>query len=64
MNAVKRFVAFAGDDYYPCGGWGDFIGSFDTMPEAKAAADAQERAGKWSHVVDLFTGETVGRVTG
>jgi hypothetical protein len=27
---MKRYLVFAGDDYYPAGGWGDFQGSFDS----------------------------------
>lgn len=30
MAKPKRYLVFAGYDYYPEGGWGDFQGSFDT----------------------------------
>lgn len=33
---MKRFAVFAGDNYYPGGGMGDFIKSFDTAEEARA----------------------------
>jgi hypothetical protein len=36
---MKRFLLFAGELYYPCGGWRDFIDSFDTLAEAEAKAD-------------------------
>lgn len=34
---MKRYLAFAGDTYYPAGGWDDFKGDFDTKAEAYAA---------------------------
>jgi hypothetical protein len=37
---VKPVLLFAGGDYYPAGGWGDLIGTFDTVHEAKAHIDA------------------------
>ena len=40
---MKRFLVFGGEDYYPHGGWGDFIDSFDTIEEAKSCA--QQRFG-------------------
>jgi len=30
----KRFLLFAGQNYYPDGGWHDFVKSFDTYEEA------------------------------
>ena len=36
--AEKPFALFLGDDYYPDGGWRDFVGFFTTMDEAVAAA--------------------------
>ncbi len=32
---MKRFLLFAGSSYYPDGGWGDFIGHYDTEEEIK-----------------------------
>jgi len=29
------FLLFAGDNYYPSGGWGDFIQEFETLEGAK-----------------------------
>jgi hypothetical protein len=29
------FLLFAGDAYYPSGGWGDFIQAFETLEGAK-----------------------------
>lgn len=63
---MKRFLLFAGDQYYPSGGWQDFKKSFDTVLEAvKAAAgntkDTDLRSGTWDwwQVVDLETGKMV-----
>ncbi len=55
---MKRFLVFSGYDYYPCGGWDDFLGDFDSIGEARAAA-AKEPPVYWTHVVDLQSGEKV-----
>lgn len=59
---LKRYLAFAGDWYYPLGGWEDFVGSFGSIIDAKEAAldygpfpDEPD----WAHVVDVETGEKV-----
>lgn len=42
-------LLFAGDGYYPGGGWRDFVGAF---PTAQAAMDACPPDGNdWAHVV-------------
>ena len=55
---VKRFVVFGSESYYPAGGWGDFVNSFDTSEEAIKCADSfyLEKA---PEVVDLETGEDI-----
>jgi len=53
---MKRYALFAGDYYYPSGGWNDFRGSFETV---EAAVDAVAPHYDWYHVVDLTTGELV-----
>lgn len=30
---MKRYLLFAGDTYYPNGGWYDYLGSFDTTED-------------------------------
>lgn len=50
-NVEKMFLVFAGEDYYPSGGWNDFVGSYPTLHEAKEAAVKQRR--DWWHIVDL-----------
>jgi hypothetical protein len=31
---MKRYLLFLGWDYYPSGGWGDFVGDYDDPNEA------------------------------
>lgn len=65
---MKRFLVFAGSNYYPCGGWSDFVGAYDSLEEARAAAEERKTLGQayeargqtfrctpddWAHVVDL-----------
>lgn len=45
------FLLFAGDSYYPSGGWDDFRGQYLTREQAERAA-ASIRC-DWWHVVDL-----------
>ena len=33
---MKRFLIFAGDNYYPSGGMRDFIGDYGTFQEAES----------------------------
>lgn len=58
---MKRYLLFAGRRYYPVGGWGDFIDSFDTEEDAaehvraankQAARDGKLRPFEWHEVVD------------
>lgn len=56
---MKRYLLFAGDTYYPSGGWYDFIGSYSTVGEAQAQAQSDERHYDWAHVVDSQTGQVV-----
>jgi hypothetical protein len=48
---LKRYLLFCGDDYYPAGGWDDFVGSFDTKDEADDAA-AQLADANWHQIID------------
>ena len=55
---MKRYLVFAGIDYYPAGGWNDFQGSFASLNEANVAclrAEAEKGKhgdGVWFHIVD------------
>jgi hypothetical protein len=55
--AVKRFVIFAGDQYYPDGGWSDYRSSYATLDEARHAITPRD----WWQIVDLETGRIVER---
>lgn len=56
---MKRYLLFAGQEYYPSGGWFDFRGSYD---DCEAAVDVSKTLGTvwesywWYHVVDSTTG--------
>ena len=57
---IKRFVLFAGQDYYPLGGWKDYQGSYDTQTEAEHAMQTLALDFvEWFQIVDLQTGEFV-----
>ena len=49
---MKRFILFAGDDYYPQGGWGDFRGFFDTIEECLKELIKTPIKYDWAHVYD------------
>lgn len=48
---LKRYLVFDYGDYYPGGGWNDFVGSFDSLEEARASEHRE--------IVDTQTGERV-----
>lgn len=50
----KRFILFAYDDYYPCGGSGDLRGEFDSLEEAQAEGESLRNDSK--EILDLDTG--------
>ena len=47
-----RYLLFAGDAYYPQGGWWDFVGAFGSVEKAKEAKGGVRRAYDWAHIVD------------
>lgn len=54
--ALKRFILFRCDYYYPSGGWNDFVGSFDTLEEANNIALKNFKSNnEWFHIIDLNT---------
>ncbi len=57
---MKSFLLFAGDHYYPSGGWGDFQSAHDSLGEAFVAATLPisfpETSFDWWHVIDLSSG--------
>lgn len=52
---MKKYLLFAGCDYYPSGGADDFIESFDEVSDAVASIHADSRGNDWYHVVDRDT---------
>jgi hypothetical protein len=56
---MKRFLLFSYDDYYPCGGWNDFDGDFDTVEAAKEYVLAQPYKSDAYTVVDTTTKQVV-----
>lgn len=48
---MKRFLLFAGSDYYPSGGWKDFQKDFDTLEEANNYIGQNYNA-DWFHLID------------
>jgi hypothetical protein len=59
------YALFAGDNYYPCGGWEDFQGFFDSLEEAQSVISFEKPVGDkccvydWAHIVDLEQGKVV-----
>ena len=58
------FALFAGDTYYPGGGWYDLVGTYDSLAAAQSAAahgwpDRYEENAvnpyDWYHIIDLTT---------
>ena len=51
---MSRFLVFAGDRYYPGGGWHDFHSAHETEESAVATAKqlVLDRIRTWSHVAD------------
>ena len=63
---MNRYLLFAGDAFYPMGGWQDFHGSFDSVSEALAFAEAHAHPEDdeafalpfdWIEVVDSSTNQ-------
>jgi len=71
---MKRYLLFAGDHYYPSGGWRDFQGSFDTgteaVEEAQKGKNYSESARRkyeirpwdWWQVIDSVDGTELHKV--
>lgn len=54
---MKRYLLFAGDDYYPQGGMSDFVDSFNTPQEAYDSYAPKYNA--WYQIVDYQTLEVI-----
>lgn len=56
---MKRYLVFAGDDYYPSGGWNDFRDDFDDIDAAKTEARRLLSRYSWVQLIDLVTKEDI-----
>jgi len=58
---MKQFLLFAGDNFYPAGGWKDFVASYDSAGAAfkKGESKKAKRDADWFHVIDSETGRQV-----
>lgn len=56
---MKRYLVFAGSQYYPYGGWSDFQGDWDTLAEAVEYSCLCGIAFDWWHIVDTTTKQIV-----
>jgi hypothetical protein len=54
MDYHNQFLLFGGDDFYPSGGWDDFICDQPTLSDAITTA-SQIDGKDWFHVVNLKT---------
>ena len=62
---MKRFILFAGDDYYPYGGSDDVEGFYDTIEEAIENHIPRFRYdGGWANILDCEKHTTVRRFKG
>lgn len=58
---MKRYILFAGHNYYPYGGMKDEKGNFDYMIEAHSFYKAQkdDEQWEWAHVLDTETHQVI-----
>ncbi len=47
-----KYKLFSGDFFYPSGGYGDFIGSFETVQECIDFVEKTPLNFEWSHIVE------------
>ena len=55
---MKRYLVFVGSDYYPLGGWGDFVGDYNTLEEARLRALNKKE--DWYQIIDSTNKQIVG----
>ena len=54
---MKQFLLFGFDEFYPGGGWSDFISSHDTKEEAIIAIKEHTGNCDYYQIVDTLTDE-------
>ena len=50
---MKKYLVFIGGNFYPEGGWHDFVGDFDTLQDALVKVVLLKD--DWFHIVDRDT---------
>lgn len=66
---MKKYLLFLGAQYYPCGGWKDFHGEFDSIKEAVQFVTDNPRYNEegcmvlidWAHITDTNLKQVVWR---
>ena len=58
-EALRPYLVFAFDHYYPQGGWNDFVGAYRSRDLADLAADAAVSNNDFAQVVDAASGQVV-----
>lgn len=60
-----KYLVFAGDNFYPEGGWKDFIGKANSLEEAEKHLLALTFDHDWFEIIELESGKRVksGKVT-
>jgi len=57
---MRRFLVFAWPEFYPGGGWSDFVDSFDCEKGAVECADSKLKFNNGGvEVIDLHSGKDV-----
>lgn len=63
---MARFVVFGGSNYYPSGGFSDFLGEASSLEEAERLAIScineqykECRVGVWCHIADTLTRQVI-----
>lgn len=61
---MEQYAVFAGEDYYPRGGWSDFCGEAKTIELAREVRDraiaiVKNPSGQWWQIVDIHAGNVV-----
>lgn len=60
MEDTKRYAVFAGENYYPSGGWRDFQGFHTTLESAqKAVKELSNTREDWFQIVAIYNGAVV-----
>lgn len=53
---MNYYLLFAGNDYYPTGGMGDFVGVYESPRQCRDAATAENTSYDWANFVFVGMG--------